>query len=333
MRKLRVVQVGTEHDHACGPYFTVKHMPEKFEIIGIIEEKEDPVHQCGNFFKEPPADLPPYITWEKAFEMKPDAFLIETCELDLVENAIRALEAGYHVYIDKPGSAESERFHYMCNLAKEKGLVLCFGYMYRYNPSVLHAKQLMDEGKLGEIFSVEAQMSVRHQNTKRAWLSRFEGGMTYFLGCHLIDLVAMFCGFPEEVIPMNCNTGVDGNDSVDFGFCAYKYKNGYSFIKSCATEINGYERRQLVICGSLGTIEITPFERNLEGGYINSEYRETLNNDVPWNDNSTTVVSDPYFRYDKMFESFYNYVCGTEKNPYTYDYEAKLHDLILASCK
>ncbi len=332
MRKLRVVQVGTEHDHAPAFMDAISHIPEYYDLIGIIEEKENP--DCQSAIMSWSADrFPPYITWEQAFELKPDAFVIETTELEMVENAIRALEAGYHVYMDKPGSEDTEQFHRMCNIAKEKNLVLCLGYMYRYNPAVLHAKKLMEEGKLGEIFSVEAQMSVRHQNTKRAWLSRFQGGMLYFLGCHLIDLVVQFCGFPDEVIPMNANTGIDGNNSIDLGFCAYKYKNGYSFVKTCATEINGYERRQLVINGSLGTIEIKPLERNLDGGRINSEYRETLNNDVPWRDNSTTTVCEPYFRYDEMFKSFYEYVCGIKQNPYTYDYEAKLHDLIMESCK
>ena len=36
------------------------------------------------------------------------------------------------------------------------------GYMYRYNKAVQRALQMKKSGELGEIFSVEAHMSVRH---------------------------------------------------------------------------------------------------------------------------------------------------------------------------
>lgn len=330
---LRVVQVGTHHDHAPAPGDTFPHL-EGFDFLGIVNDTDEPGDSMHPKFNEPKApEVPEYITWEKAFELKPDAFIIETCEHKLVENAIRALEAGYHVYIDKPGSENSEDFHRMCNIAKEKNLVLCFGYMYRYNPAVLHALKRKEEGLLGEIFSVEAQMSVRHQNDKRQWLERFEGGMMYFLGCHLIDLVVHFCGFPEEVIPFNMSTGVDGTTSNDFSFCVLKYKNGVSFVKSCATEINGYDRRQLVINGSLGTVEIRPIEINTDHGKLRVEAKETLNNDKAWWDNSTPLEFDEFYRYDAMFEAFHSYVTGEKQNPYSYEYEAKLHDLILECCK
>lgn len=331
MKTLRVVQVGFAHDHAPGPIDTFRRI-EGFEIIGFINDNDERQNWIlEHCYKDIPH--PPIITWEEAFEMKPDAFIIETCELELVENAIRALEAGYHVYMDKPGSQDTEQFHRMCEIAKEKDLVLCLGYMYRYNPAIVRAMQLKNEGKLGEIFSVEAQMSVRHENDKRAWLSRFEGGMLYFLGCHLIDLVVQFCGFPDEVHPFNCNTGVDGNESRDYGFCLYKYKNGVSFVKSCATEINGYDRRQVVITGSLGTVEIKPIEYNNANWTLDCVWRETLNNDRAWSDNSTTYRVTDYGRYDDMFKAFHSYVTGEAKNPYTYDYEAKLHDIIMQSCK
>ena len=333
MKTLRVVQVGFAHDHAPAPIDTFRRI-EGFEIIGFINDNDERQEYIfKNCYEAKGLTPPPVITWEKAFEMKPDAFIIETCELELVENALRALEAGYHVYMDKPGSQDSAQFHKMCDLAKEKNLVLCLGYMYRYNPGIRRALQLKEEGKLGEIFSVEAQMSVRHENDKRAWLSRFEGGMLYFLGCHLIDLVVQFCGFPDEVHPFNTNTGVDGNESRDLGFCVYKYKNGVSFVKSCATEINGFDRRQVVINGSLGTVEIKPIEYNNENWTLDCYWRETLNNDRAWQDNSTSYSVKDYGRYDDMFKAFYSYVTGEAKNPYTYDFEAKLHDIIMESCK
>lgn len=331
MSKIRVVQVGTEHDHAAGAATALKGLPETFVMEGIIEEKPE-LRKRAEKIRD--FDGIPYITWEEAFAKRPDAFIIETGEFELVPNATRALEAGYHVHLDKPGSENCDEFHRMCKMAEEKNLVLSFGYMYRHNPAVLYARQLFKEGKLGEIISVEAQMNICYTApAKRKWLGQFKGGMMYFLGCHIIDLVATFCGFPDEVIPLNSRTMLNGVDSVDYGFAVYRYKHGVSFAKTNATEINGTNRRQLVITGSLGTIEIRPIEEKNEEGFDDTYAKVTLNNDIPWGDNSIKMKFEPHKRYDRMFLYFAKYIRREEKNPYSYEYEAKLHDLIVESCK
>lgn len=332
MEKFRLVQIGTRHDHAWCLYNSIVNViPEKVDLLGIIEDnpeyQEDLRDNWG--FKGK------FLSFEEALELKPDGFIIETAEHALVPWAQKVIRAGYPVHMDKPGSENSSEFHRLCDMAKEKGLVLTLGYMYRNNPAVQHALKLKEEGELGEIFSVEAQMNILHEREKRAWMSCFKGGMMYFLGCHLIDLVVLFCGFPESVIPLNCSTGIDGVTANDFGFCVLKYKNGVSFVKTCDAEINGFDRRQLVVTGSKGSIEIRPIEAILPGGAMNVFAKETLGVQPPQYtavDRSVPLTYPTYERYAPMVENFISYVRGEAKNPYSYEYEAKLHDLILECC-
>lgn len=149
--------------------------------------------------------------------------------------------------MDKPGSESDEDFDGLIDLVKGKNLVFHMGYMYRYNPAVVKLKEDIKSGKLGEVYSVEAQMNCIHSVEKRKWLGNYPGGMLYFLGCHLIDLVYGICGMPQEVIPLSQPIGTDGVDADDFGMAVFKYKNGVSFVKSTAVEIGGFERRQLVV--------------------------------------------------------------------------------------
>ena len=44
------------------------------------------------------------------------------------------------------------------------------------------------------------------------------------------------------------------------GFALYKYNNGISFVKTNAAEVNGFARRQIVITGTNGSMEINPIE-------------------------------------------------------------------------
>ena len=108
-------------------------------------------------------------------------------------------------------------------------------------------------------------MSVLHDSSKRQWLSTLPGGMMLFLGCHLVDLVFMMCGEPEEIIPFNCSTHCGGVESEDYGFAVFRYSNGVSFVKTCAAEVNGFERRQIVVCGTKGTVRIESIEQRTGG--------------------------------------------------------------------
>jgi predicted dehydrogenase len=130
------------------------------------------------------------------------------------------------------------------------------------------------------------------------------------------------------VIPLNGSTGFDSITSEDYGMVVLKYQNGVSFAKTCAAECGGFLRRQLVICGERGTIELKPLEVLSEGGQytvMNEAYGADWHK--PW-DTSQSVVHD---RYDAMLRNFPEMVRGKE-NPYSYDYELGLYRLILKCC-
>ena len=150
----------------------------------------------------------------------------------------------------------------------------------------------------------------------------------FYLGCHLIDLIYRIQGEPCEVIPFSCSTGIEGIDTQDYGMAVFKYPSGVSFAKACGDELGGYSRRQLVITGECGTIEIKPLEMFCEGG-MSTVYRECL--DTSWCGDWKESASEPYDRYDDMMRNFAEIVGGKE-NPYTYDYELNLYKLILKSC-
>ena len=331
--KLRVIQVGTgPMVHSAHLARAMRLLSEDYILEAVVEEDGALRERASQ--REEFAGLP-FISWEEAVKRRPDAVMVEEDEHRLVPSAIRALEEGFPVYMDKPGSENCADFHRMCSLAEAKHLPLSLGYMYRENPAVQYAKRLMREGKLGEILSVEAQMSVSSGTEYRKTLCRFQGGMMYYLGCHLIDLVVSFCGFPQEVIPLNSRSGLDGVDCVDQGFCVYRYPHGTSFVKTAATEINGVFRRSLLVSGSKGTFEIRPMEVGLPGKENrNDTYAwETLTNEAPWQDRRTEVKFPSRRRYDGLLLNFAKYVRGEAENPWTPAYEARLHDLIMQSCR
>ena len=92
-----------------------------------------------------------------------------------------------------------DAYEEMLRIMKQKNLVFHTGYMYRYNAEVMRVMDMVKNGDFGEIFSVETHMDCRHTPEKRQWLETFPGGMMFFLGCHLVDLIYGILGVPEEL--------------------------------------------------------------------------------------------------------------------------------------
>lgn len=67
-----------------------------------------------------------------------------------------ALEAGKHVYVEKPISTVAQEARKLKDLAEEKGLVLMIGHLLLYHPAVNRLKMLVQEGVLGNIKYVQS---------------------------------------------------------------------------------------------------------------------------------------------------------------------------------
>ena len=329
MKKLKIAQIGIGHDHALEILECLLKHTDIFEFVGLAIPESEKV------------DFPKrYEKWKHLNTLTPqeatsypglDAIVIETEEVSLTKYTLPAAQKGLAIHMDKPGGLELADFEELIATVKEKGNVLHLGYMYRYNAAVLDAYQKIEAGELGEIYCVEAHMDCWHKPAKRQWLCRFPGGMLFFLGCHLIDFIYHIQGMPEEVIPLSMSTGIDGVTGQDMGMAVFKYKNGLSFAKTCDVESGGFMRRQLVICGSKGTIELHPIERYLPDSHdLVTDVYETY--DQAWRAAPVHHISEPQDRYDRMMETFAAMARGEMTNPYTPDYELELYKLVLRAC-
>lgn len=336
MKKIKIAQIGAGHDHADASITTLKRNSDIFELVGYAIVPEDEKNPYGYEMHKNAYDGVPLLTVEEILNYPElDAVCIETEDRALTKYALSAAEKGLAIQMDKPGGIDDEEYDRLIELVKEKKLVFHVGYMYRYNEAVMKVKEDIKSGKLGEIYAVEAQMNCYHAPIKRNWLIDYPGGMMYFLGCHLVDLVYGICGMPEEIIPLSTSIGSEGVTAEDFGMAVFKYKNGVSFVKSTAVELGGFERRQIVICGTKGTVEIRPTEHAVTDradlfSAQTTGVRETYSYD--WCAKGEYHDTEVVGRYDAMFRAFAEYVNGEKENPYDYEYERTVHKLVLKAC-
>ncbi|MBQ9428909.1 MAG: Gfo/Idh/MocA family oxidoreductase [Clostridia bacterium] len=326
MKKIKIGQIGIGHNHGAAKAADCKRLSALFEFVGVVAPESDRA-----YFDRKTLDVykdVPFMTEEELFAVPDlDAVLIETAVPNLVPTGLAAVRRGLHIHLDKPAGEDPDLFETLLQTAKEKHLAVQMGYMYRYNPSVLYALEQIKAGKLGDIHTIDAQMSTEHAAAFRAFLSQFAGGSMYIFGCHLIDLIVQIKGRPKEILPFPLSSGHDGLHFPDNCAAALLYDDGTCFVRTSSVEVNGFGRRQIAICGTRGSIEIKPIEgpTRLTEAYAG----ETS----PWKDLHREVeLPRQEHRYTAMLTDFAKMIRGEGENPYTYEHDLYVQKATLAAC-
>lgn len=336
MKKLRVVQYGTwMYTHAAHTMLSMRSLPQTYEILGVCEP--DPARRALAEAQPAYQGLRWMSEEEILREPELDAVIVETKETEQAAAALKFARAGLALHVDKPCGGSLRDFEALTAVVREKGLPFQVGYMYRYNPAVRRALEIVRAGKLGEILAVELQMSQCYHGEMLRFLGELPGGMMYYLGCHLVDLLLLFQGEPLEVYPYNLSTGVEEPSVKDYGFAAFRYPHGLSFIKSAACEVSGDIRRQLVVSGTKGTIEIKPLENPVEipGVVCANQIGCQITGPSPYmafDQRSERVSFPPYGRYDEMMLDFARIVRGEKQNEYPLEQEERVFRLLTRIC-
>lgn len=320
---IKIGQIGIGHNHGAAKMETLRKFPELFQVIGFSAENDYWYSKRGN--------LPAYqglqhFTQEELLAQC-DAILVETEISILTQTAQKCVDAGKHILMDKPASGSLEDFKRLLDTAKDKNLVVQLGYMYRYNPAVLTCLDMIESGKLGDIYSVSAEMSACDPDTYRTWLSQFPGSGMYIFGSHLLDLVIRILGKPASVHSFYTTTDKSGISMSDQGLAVLEYPNAMGRIFTSCVEVNGYGRRQLVVSGSKGTVSILPMERPTHMTYsdldIATHHHFDLKKEIP------VESLEKECRYDEELRCFHNYVTGLQKNPWTYEHDYTVQEVLV----
>lgn len=124
------------------------------------------------------------------------------------EIAIAALKAGKQVYIDKPLAVTGDAALRIARAAEEAGAFTRVAYHYRYYPATLRAKQLIDEGRIGNVLQFEARYL--HGGSidpakPIGWKQQLQAGTLLDMGSHVLDLITWMIGYPARAL---CRTRV-----------------------------------------------------------------------------------------------------------------------------
>jgi len=199
--------------------------PEKaLESLG----EEDGNLDTGALKKEDISEISTYTSLEKCIaEEKPDACILSV-HTDLhYSMAVLALEAGIHVFVEKPLVLDPEQGEKLIELASERDLLLMVAHVVRFMPPYQKLKQWIESGEFGDL----KWLSMTRFTGLPAWGQWKEkvqnfgitGGALFDLAIHDIDFVQWILGKPDSIEA----TILPGKLSAQDYVCAlWKYNSG-----------------------------------------------------------------------------------------------------------
>ncbi len=124
------------------------------------------------------------------------------------EIVLAAAAAGKHIYCEKPLALDAAQAERMAHAVEEAGVKAQVTFNFRFVPAVLRARQLLDEGLVGRVFSFRTwYFRSSYISPQRPLTWRFSrevsgGGALFDLGSHLLDLIRFLLGDVAQVRAM-----------------------------------------------------------------------------------------------------------------------------------
>ncbi len=131
------------------------------------------------------------------------------------EIACDAFNAGKHVICEKPVTLSCESLERMIACAEKNGRTFSVHQNRRFDDYYVTVKHLVEEGKIGDLISIESRVQSDH-GIPGDW-RKFEaqgGGMLYDWGVHMIDQQLWLCGYDVDRVYAHFDqlTGVEVDD-------------------------------------------------------------------------------------------------------------------------
>lgn len=224
-----------------------------------------------------------YKTYDELFEKESkmpedkriDFVTIVTPNFVHFDPAIKALEHGFNVVVEKPMTFTLDEARQLQKKVEETGLSLCLTHTYSGYPMVKQAKEMLAKGMFGKIRKVWVEypqgwlskLSEREGNAQAAWRTdpkkSGKAGAMGDIGTHAAHLAEYMTGLKISKLCADLNILVEGRALDDDGNVLLKFDNGAAGCLMASQVAAGEENAlKIRIYGETGGIEWAQMEPN-----------------------------------------------------------------------
>ena len=325
---IKIGQIGTANQHAY-KIGTLRKLTDLFEVVGFVED--DPKLREKALKSSSFQGLKVMTTDELLAVAGLQAVAVETEERVCIPPALRCIQAGKHIHLDKPCGESLPKFKQLLDEAKARNLTVQVGYMYRNNPAVQFCIKAVKDGLIGNVFDLDTAMGRYDGAGYRNLIKDYKGGIAYILACHLIDIVVSLMGEPAKITPYLRQTRSDG--VLDNCLAVFEFsRDRLATVRTSITEAKGFERRRIKVMGDKGSLIIQPIES--QGGMSGGVLTLALEEDRGGFKKGIQTVDMPPLkdRYEDQWRELAAVLNGDMVNPYPYEHDYVVHKCHLQAC-
>jgi myo-inositol 2-dehydrogenase/D-chiro-inositol 1-dehydrogenase/scyllo-inositol 2-dehydrogenase (NAD+) len=228
-------------------------------VVAIVDPVADAAQGISDFL----GGAPRFARLEHALEVEPfDAVVITTpttTHRPLVETAAKA---GKHVFCEKPMSLTTDDCDAMISVADENRVALQLGFMRRFQPEFVAAKERIEAGQIGDPMLIKSL--TRGPGLPPSWARslKLSNGMLAEVNSHDFDTVRWLMNseivrvYAEAVNFKRASHGIDDPDFYDCAVVSLRFaSDGVGTIDGACPAEYGYDSRVEVL-GTRGVLTI-----------------------------------------------------------------------------
>lgn len=194
---ISIIGLGNRGGDCYGKY--IHESKDRYKITSLCDVNEYRLKKYGEMFDVAGEDR--FLSEDEFFAQKrSDVLLIATLDKLHVRQAVKALDLGYDLILEKPISDDAEELKMLAEKAKEKGRMVLVCHVLRYTTMIRKIKKLLDEGAIGKLISLDQTENVcywhqAHSFVRGNWRKKEETApMILAKCCHDLDLIQYFIG-------------------------------------------------------------------------------------------------------------------------------------------
>ena len=197
---------------------------------------------------------------EPGLASKPDAVLVCTPPASHVVVARQAVEAGCHVFVEKPVAHLSDEVPALLDTAKRAGRLFAVGFNLRFLPSLRRVKALVDAGRIGRVYSASASFGfylpawrAGRDYTDNYAVSAAAGGGVLLDLVHEFDYLGWLFGEAREICCAASHVSALAGDTEDLAEVTVRFVSGV-LARLHVDYLRRAYRRDLEVIGADGVI-------------------------------------------------------------------------------
>ncbi|MBF0277966.1 MAG: Gfo/Idh/MocA family oxidoreductase [SAR324 cluster bacterium] len=173
--------------------------------------------------------IPWYKSLSELFESQvPDGIILSTPNQVHLENGLECVAAKCPMLVEKPLASSADEALVLVNAARKAGVPILVGHHRRHNPMIQKAREVIADGRLGQLRTVHANCWLFKPNEffdEAPWRKEHGAGLISVNLVHDIDLIRYLCG---DIVSVQAQAApsIRGYENEDVAVAALRFKSG-----------------------------------------------------------------------------------------------------------